>query len=97
VPLVTIWVGLLYFGRVLATALVDNLRLDIHWRLIDFWNNMYVLGSACLGVEAKLALGRRWTSRPQPAIWEAALVLGVVCVVCLITLSRRIRAVEIVK
>lgn len=97
VPLVTIWVALLFFGRMLATALVDNLRLNVHWRLIDLWNDMYVLGSACLDVPAKLEASRRWTSRPQPEMWEAALVLGVVCVLCLITLSRRIRAVEVVR
>ena len=97
VPLVAVWVGLLLFGRALATALVDNLLLSARWRLIDLWNDMYVIGSACLGVEAKLGATRRWISRPQPELWEAALVLGVVCLVCLITLSRRIRAVEIVK
>jgi hypothetical protein len=36
-------------------------------------------------------------SERQPAVGEAALVLGGVCLLCLIYLNRRIRAVEIVR
>lgn len=97
VPLIMVWVGLLFFGRVLSSALVDGLNLDSRWRLIDMWNNIYLLGSWCLGVAAELESGRRFVSSAQPEVWEAALVLLVVCAACLMYLDRRIRAVEIVR
>jgi ABC-type transport system involved in multi-copper enzyme maturation permease subunit len=94
VPMVLVWVGLLFFGRVLSRTLVDFFRFDHRWRLIDLWNNTYILGSQCLGTEAKLA-GRR--PPPQPTWEEAGLVVGTLCVLCLIYLNQRIRAVEIVR
>jgi ABC-2 type transport system permease protein len=87
VPLVMAWTALFFFCRRLAYALVERLQFDPHWRLIDLWNNIYLVGMFCLQTPVK---GR------HPLWYEAALVLGGVCALCLIYLFRRIRAVEIV-
>jgi ABC-2 type transport system permease protein len=91
VPLIMVWVTLFLFCRLLAGALVGNLGLDARWRLIDLWNNLYLVGNACLGMDPS-------TIRPfgQPTWLEAAFVLGGVCLGCLSYLILRIRAVEIV-
>jgi ABC-type transport system involved in multi-copper enzyme maturation permease subunit len=92
VPMLMAWATLFLFFRLLATALVDGLAYDRRWRLIDLWNNLYLVGYFCLGNE----MG---TIRParQPEIYQAALVLFFGCVFCLGYLIQRIRAVEIVK
>jgi ABC-type transport system involved in multi-copper enzyme maturation permease subunit len=92
VPLIMMWTTLFVFGRLLAGALVGSLGLDPHWRLIDLWNNTFLVGNACLGMDPG-------TIRPsgQPAWQEAALVLGGVSLACLCYLILRIRAVEIVR
>jgi ABC-type transport system involved in multi-copper enzyme maturation permease subunit len=96
VPLALVWVGLLFFGRTLSRLLVDVLGLHERWRLIDIWNNLYILGSRCLGVYADLT-ARRGRPKPlQPDWLEAAAVMILVCVTCLMYLDKRIRAVEIV-
>lgn len=94
VPMIMVWVGLLYFCRVFSVMMVDRLGFDYHWRMIDIWNNLYVLGSWCLDTEAKLA---RWQRGSQTEPLETAVVTAMVCILCLIYLSRRIRAVEIVR
>jgi len=88
VPLVMAWTTLFFFLRQLAGALVDGLGYDPRWRLLDLWNDLGLLGGACLGLEP---VGR------QPAGYEAALVLGVIGLLCVSYLNRRIRAVEIVR
>jgi hypothetical protein len=92
VPLIMTWTTLFFFNRLLAALLVDVLNNDPRWRLIDLWNDTYLVGHACLRLNP-LAI------RPvaQPAWYEAALVLGGVCLACLTYLTLRIRAVEIVK
>src|SRR5262249_58921044 len=86
------WTTLFVFCRFLANAVVDRLppgaRWDPHWRLIDLWNNAYLVGAACLGVGPRAR---------QPDWREAALILTGVSLLCLIYLVRRIRAVEIVR
>ncbi len=97
-PMIMVWVGLLVFCRMFANLMVNVLNFDHHWRLIDVWNNLYIVGSKCLGTMP--TLGRPRPDRPplvQPEPWEAGLVLAAVCLVCLVYLSRRIRAVEIVR
>lgn len=96
VPLIMMWVGILFFCRVFANLMVDWLDYHRNWRLIDVWNNMYVIGSWMLATEAKLAQGRRMVVREQPDPQTAAIVLAGICIACLIYLSRRIRAVEVV-
>jgi hypothetical protein len=92
VPMIMTWTTLFFFCRQLARALVDGLGQDARWRLIDLWNNTYLVGHACLNLDmAKIR------PSPQPAWYEAALVLGGVSLSCLTYLILRIRAVEIVK
>jgi len=92
IPLIMAWTTLFFFLRQLAFALVYILGYDARWRLIDLWNDTYLVGNACLGIE-------HGTVRPlpQPETYEAALVLGAVCLACLTYLNLRIRAVEIVR
>lgn len=91
VPLIMLWTTTFLLFRLLAGALVDGLRYDPRWRLIDLWNDTYLLGNVCFGVD----LGDV-RPRGQPTYLEAALVLGGVCLLCLTLLTRRIRAVEVV-
>jgi ABC-type transport system involved in multi-copper enzyme maturation permease subunit len=98
VPLIMVWVGILFFARLVAAAMVNWLGYHENWRLIDLWNNMYVVGCWCLDVSAKLTENRRvWTNVDQPDVWKSAAVLGAMCILCLIYLNRRIRAVEIIR
>jgi ABC-2 type transport system permease protein len=91
VPLIMTWTALFLLCRQLATSLVDGLHLDPRWRLIDLWNNTWLVGGACLqmGPEA-------FDPVSQPSWIEAALVLGGVSLACLSYLALRLRAVEIV-
>jgi hypothetical protein len=88
VPMIMAWTTLLFFFRLLGLALVHGLHYDPRWRLIDLWNDMYLVGNASLGM-AHPSL--------QPRVFEAALTLGATCLLCLSYLSLRIRAVEIVR
>jgi hypothetical protein len=90
-PLVMTWSSLFLFFHLLATILVDGLHYDARWRLMDVWNDLRLLGCVCLAIDHE----RIWPP-VQPAFWEAAVVLAVVCCLCLIYLNRRTRAVEIV-
>jgi ABC-2 type transport system permease protein len=96
-PMIMVWVGLLFFCRLFAKVLVENLNFNHRWRLIDVWNNLYIVGSECLGTAPSLGTRPGRPPQIQPEAWEAALVLAAVCVACLTYLSRRIRAVEIVR
>jgi ABC-type transport system involved in multi-copper enzyme maturation permease subunit len=91
VPLVMVWSGVFVLCRMLAGFLADGQHFDPRWRLIDLWNDLYLVGLWCLGVDPD-------TIRPrnQPEYWEAAVAVGVVCAACLLYLRRRIQAVEIV-
>jgi ABC-2 type transport system permease protein len=91
-PLVLAWTTLFLFFRLLAVVLVDGLRYNARWRLIDLWNDLGLVGGALLRIEHG-----RVSPQPQPATGEAILVLGVVCLLCLSYLGLRTRAVEIVK
>lgn len=92
VPLIMAWTSLFFFLRMLSAALVDGLQYDPRWRLLDLWNDLHLVGSACLG------MGRESFRSPrQPEVAEAAIVLAGVCLLCLTYLTRRIRAVEIVR
>jgi ABC-2 type transport system permease protein len=92
VPMIMAWTTVFIFFRFLAGALVNGLQMSPRWRLIDLWNDTYLLGNYCLGVGTE----RIWPPR-QPAVGEAVLVLGAVCILCLTYLTLRIRAVEIVR
>jgi ABC-type transport system involved in multi-copper enzyme maturation permease subunit len=92
VPLIMTWTTFFLFFRLLALAMVDGFKYSPRWRLIDLWNNTYIVGNALLGMPHD-------TLRPssQPTVLEAALVLGGLSCICLIYLNLRIRAVEIVR
>jgi len=92
VPMIMTWTTLFLFFPILAKTLVDGFHYDRHWRLLDLWNDAYLLGNACLGMAQD-------TIRPveQPAVFEAGLLLGALSLLCLIYLNLRIRAVEIVR
>jgi hypothetical protein len=92
VPLVMVWAGVFVLCRMLAAFLVDGQRFDVRWRLLDLWNDLYLVGLWCLGAGHD-------TVRPpnQPQYWEAALAVAAVCAACLLYLRRRVQAVEIVQ
>ena len=92
VPLIMIWSGIFVLCRTLANLLVDGAKLDVRWRLLDLWNDLYLAGLWCLGAD-------RDTLKPkeQPEYWEAFLVIGIVCAICLVYLRKRVRAVEVIQ
>ncbi|MCE9561498.1 MAG: hypothetical protein K8U57_05535 [Planctomycetes bacterium] len=89
VPMVMIWMGLFVFLRMLGDQL--GREVDPRWRLIDLWNSLYLCGLSCLGAEHVTI-----RPTPQPEYWEAWMMVGTVCGVCLLYLRRRVQAVEIV-
>jgi ABC-2 type transport system permease protein len=93
VPLVMVWTALFVLSRLIHRWLVDQLRLDPQWRLLDIWNNMYLFGQWCFGKEHHLL---RPTNQEQPPYWQATVVMVAVCVVCFVYLRKRVRAVEVV-
>ena len=90
-PLIMVWMSMFFFLRLLANILVDGLKYDARWRLLDLWNNLTMLGQWFLSYYHEDI-----SPRPQPEFWEAALMLAGVCALCLIYLNRRTRGVEIV-
>jgi ABC-2 type transport system permease protein len=97
-PMVMIWTTLFLFLHLFSSMLVDGFHFDARWRFVDLWNDIGLVGCACLGLGDELnPYPPTLMPSPQPAVAEAAVVLFGVCLVCLIYLSRRTRAVEIVK
>lgn len=92
VPLAMVWTSLFLFPRMLANLLVEVLKLHPSFRLMDLWNNMSLLGRACLGFAHE-----QIRPAPQPSFLEASLVLAGVSIVCLIFLNLRTRAVDIIR
>jgi ABC-type transport system involved in multi-copper enzyme maturation permease subunit len=90
-PMIMVWTALFLFLPLVASVFVQVLRFDESWRLLDLWNNLCLMGNACLGS------GRGWRPGPQPDLPEVVLVMGVVCILCLTYLNRQTRAVEIVR
>jgi ABC-2 type transport system permease protein len=96
-PLVMVWTTLFLFCHLFSVMLVDGFQCSEHWRLIDLWGDVGLVGCACLGIGPDFSILQTLYLSPRPSVGEAALVLLGVCAVCLIYLSRRMRAVEIVK
>ncbi|HEV3236398.1 MAG TPA: ABC transporter permease subunit [Gemmataceae bacterium] len=92
VPLIMGWATLFVFCRFLANVLVDRFQYPPRVRLIDLWNSMYVLGAHCLQIPRE-----RINPVFQPRWYEASLFLGLICLICLTYLIRRVRAVEIIR
>ena len=86
VPMIMVWTTVFVFARGLGEILV-RVSENAHWRLIDLWSDMFVVGCWCM---------RTTSEGVYPPVGESALVLAAVCTGCLIYLSRRIRAVEVV-
>jgi ABC-type transport system involved in multi-copper enzyme maturation permease subunit len=93
VPMVMVWTTLFVLGRILQRWLVDGLKLSPSWRLVDLWNDMYLVGQWALGTPLEAI---RPTSQIQPPYWQAALAIGIVWVGSLLYLRNRIQAVEVV-
>jgi ABC-2 type transport system permease protein len=91
VPMVMVWMGVFVLLRMLAAWVVDGLRADPEWRLIDLWNDLYLVGMWCLQVDPTTV-----RPQPQPAYWQAALVVGGVCAASALYLRRRVQAVEVI-
>jgi ABC-2 type transport system permease protein len=92
VPLVMTWISMFLFLRIVANLLVGFLKWDHHFRLLDLWNNMSMLGRACLGFEYGIITASR-----QPSLLAAGSTLSGVAVVCLIFLNLRTRAVDVIR
>jgi ABC-type transport system involved in multi-copper enzyme maturation permease subunit len=92
VPLVMIWVGVFVLGRALGGFLAEVQRLGPTWRLLDLWNDLYLIGLFLLGADIAPAK----TGFDQPPVWQAAAVCAAVCGGSWLYLRRRVRAVEIV-
>lgn len=92
VPLVMVWAGIFVLCRMLGGFLVDGQHFSPSWRLIDLWNDLYVVGLQCLGAEPDT----RPIATPQPPAWQAFSAVVGVCMICLLTLRNRVQAVEIV-
>ena len=92
VPLIMVWTGIFVLARSLGAFLVDGQQFDPRWRLLDLWNNLYLIGLWCLDAD-------REKIRPlsQPEFWQAATVVGMVCLACMLFLRKRVQAVEIVQ
>jgi ABC-2 type transport system permease protein len=91
VPLIMVWAGIFVLCRLMGGLLVNNLQLDPSFKLIDLWNNLYLLGLWSFGLSPDTSKGNA-----QPHIWQAALTVGIICTASTIYLRRRIQAVEIV-
>jgi ABC-type transport system involved in multi-copper enzyme maturation permease subunit len=89
VPMIMTWTTVFFFFRLLTITLVDGFHYDPRLRLIDLWNDTYLVGNFCLGNEA--------IRTTQPPVYQAGLVLGALTLLCLTYLNQRIRAVEIVR
>lgn len=91
-PLVMVWSTVFLFFRLVPNILVDGLKCEAEWRLLDLWNDVCLVGYACLGFD----IGQIKPS-PQPSFFAAGLTLVGVIITCLMYLNLRTRAVEVVR
>jgi len=85
VPLVMVWSAIFVMAPAIGQGLYMWTRIPA-WKLIDLWNNAYVVGNRFLGL--------RLDDQPSPL--SALSVIGLVCAGCVVILRRRVRAVEVV-
>lgn len=87
VPLVMTWLGLFVLLAILARALraIENNR---RWLLVALWDDMQRVGRWCFGALDEDRI---------PGGWDSGLVLLGVCIVCLVLIVVRVRAVEVVR
>lgn len=86
VPLVMTWLGLFVLLKGLADAMraIDGNR---YWLLLGFWDDMHRIGRWCFGSLDETRI---------PTAGYCLAVLSAVCVVSLLLIVRRVRAVEVV-
>lgn len=86
VPLVMTWLGLFVLLKALAESLraINDNRL---WLLLALWDDMLRIGRWCFG----------FSMRPVPPISACVATLAAVCVLSLIIVWRRVRAIEVVR
>jgi ABC-type transport system involved in multi-copper enzyme maturation permease subunit len=86
VPLVLVWMGIFVLLRMMGNWLTLATQ-NPDWRLLDLWNNLYLCGLWCLGVD-------HTTIRPipQPSYSNAFLVIIVTILLCIIYISRYIKS-----
>jgi ABC-2 type transport system permease protein len=87
VPLVMSWLGLFALLGALSEALW-RINKTARWRLISLAEDMHQVGVWFFGITP---------DDPRPALQETAWVLVGVCVVGLLLIIRRVRAVEVVR
>jgi ABC-type transport system involved in multi-copper enzyme maturation permease subunit len=86
VPLVMTWLGIFVLLKGLADAMraIDGNR---YWLLLGFWDDMHRIGRWCFGSLDETRI---------PTAGYCLAVLTAVCLVSLILIVRRVRAVEVV-
>jgi ABC-type transport system involved in multi-copper enzyme maturation permease subunit len=80
-PLVLTWMGLFVLLRLISNWLTLATQ-DANWRLLDLWNNLYLCGLWCFGVDHA-------TIRPvpQPNYGAACLVIVGIIILCLVYIN----------
>jgi hypothetical protein len=86
VPLVMTWLGLFVLLKGLADAMraIDGNR---YWLLLGFWDDMHRVGRWCFGLLDESRI---------PSAGYCLAVLSAVCLISLILILRRVRAVEVI-
>src|SRR5438270_4192946 len=87
VPMVMVWAALFVFARGIREMFERVAPESTAWRYVDLWYDASLVGDWLLGLPPE---GGR------SAALSAACVLAAVCLLCVIYLNRRIRAVEVV-
>ncbi len=88
-PLVMTWAGLFILLPPLAEAF-SAMREKSYWALLDLPRDLYLLGSWCFD---NLEAGSENARLAEAAVW----FVPAVCLVSLLALVRRVRAVEVVR
>jgi ABC-2 type transport system permease protein len=91
VPLVMIWMGLFVLLPLVGRWLVEGPQFSPLWRLIDLWNDLYLVGLWLLDADFKEVKADR-----NPTVLQAAVALGVVALSCWIVLRRRVTAIDVI-
>lgn len=86
-PIAITWASLFFLPGRLASYLRDATG-DEHWRLLDLWRDMRLVGRLCFGAPPKSTVDGELA-------WWALLILSVLCGVALAALVHRVRAVDI--
>ena len=91
VPLVMLWGGLFVFLPILSRILTFAMREpgmrrrdaleESPWRLLDFWNDLYIVGNKFFGVD-------------KPLFTEAAVVVCAVCIFSAVAIFVRLRQLQ---